>query len=82
MQLKSICLQTYNTKFERISLVTQKVTFAIKEKKAPTTQRHSDLDVDSSHWLWNADDYYDDCYDEDNHYDGVYYDKYGDFYEY
>ena len=83
VQLKSICLQTYNTKFERISHVTQNVTFAVKEKKTLTPQRHTDLDFDSSHWLWMGDDPYDDCYDEDNYnYDGVYYDKYGNFYEY
>ena len=82
VQLKSICLQTYDTKFERISLITQKVTFAVKEKKTTIPQRHKDIDFDSSRWLWMSDDPYDDCYDEDNYYDGVFYDEYGDFYEY
>lgn len=71
VQLKSVCLQTYNTTYNQLSLATQKVTFAVKEKKYPT-QRHVDLDFDRPflYWPWVGDDDYDnndycDYYDYD-----------------
>lgn len=74
VQLKSICMQTYRTNYSQVSLITQNVLFAMKEKKY-VPQRHVDLDFDLPYWCWVGDDtYYDDDYDD--YYGSEYYDDY------
>ena len=76
VQLKSVCLQTFKTNYNQLSLVTQNVTFAIKEKKY-NPRRNLDLDFDRSSLCWAGDDdllYYDDDYDYYD--DNEYYDDY------
>ena len=72
VQLKSICLQTYKTKFERISLVTQTLTFSLKQRRQERNLGNSF----GARYLYGYGqgyfDYYDDCYDE-------YYDDDDDF---
>ena len=59
MQLKCICVQTIRTNYNQLSFVTQKVMFAMKEKK------YMNLDLDSSFWCWMGNDDYDDHYGGD-----------------
>ena len=76
VQLKSVCLQTFRTNYNQLSLVTQNVTFTIKEKKY-NPRRNLDLDFDRSYLCWAGDDdlfYYDDDYDYYD--DNEYYDDY------
>lgn len=73
VQLKSLCLQTHESKFKKLSIVTQKLSFSLKRRVYPVEKRRTDFGFATA-FGYDSDDEYGGYYDDYPYYDDDYYD--------